>query len=282
MLILPAFYKMPNIHLYRDSADPQLLYGDLLEPAPVRGDSATRWLPIPNAEAYLVGEVRFAADQEGFGNVPELVKNQRLLPMPWGSTPVYVWYQKEDGVELLAQGETSGFGQSNTVFNGTAPLGAMIAPVLVAAELNCPAWLVEWQVEGVLQPAAILSALPHAKVGAQAEWSATLSEALVTLLDGMLAAGDLTLNIQGGRAFAGDKVAAKDELRQLALLEWAHRLGAQLAPTVSLAAPAALVRLPDQLSVPMLDINWRIDSRVPLRTVRLLRPKQMGRSVPKP
>lgn len=272
MLTVPAVATVAHARLYGDDTDGQLLYVDLLEPAPVRGPTATRWLPIPEALAYLVGEVRFGPGAEGFGAIPAVVPGQRLLPMPWASAPVYAWYRQGDGVQLVAQGKTSGFGQANAVFNGTAPLSAMISPVLVAAALTCPARLVGGEVQGSGRADQLAAALPQAALGAQADWAATLGTALIAWLEQLLASGALALRVQAD--------AAATELRTLALLEWAQRLQQLIAPDLTLAAPAALVNNPMLPTWPDLAINWTRGSSIPLRTIRILRPQQLGRAVP--
>jgi len=269
MLTVPAVATLAHARLYGDDRDGQLLYVDLLEPAPVRGPTATHWLPIPEALAYLVGEVRFGPGAEGFGAIPAVVPGQRLLPMPWAIAPVYAWYREGDGVQVVAQGKTSGFGQANAVFNGTAPLSAMIAPVLVAAALTCPARLAGGQVQGNGQADQLAAALPQAALGAQADWDATLGAALVAWLEQLVTAGVLSLRVQ--------TAAAATELRELALLEWAQRLQPLLAPNLTLAAPAALVNNPGLATWPDLAINWSIGNSIPLRVIRVLRPQAQGK-----
>src|ERR1051325_11698912 len=113
MIAAPPIDCSSRACVYRDTADPQALYVDLLEPAPVHGESAVRWMPIPDSSAYLVGEVRFGPGAEGFGEVPRVSPGQRMIPMPWETVPVFAWNRQGDGVRILGRGKTSGFGASN-------------------------------------------------------------------------------------------------------------------------------------------------------------------------
>lgn len=280
MITLPSITTLPRARLYGDSADGQIVYVDLLHPAPVRGNSAIRWMPIPNSLAYLVGEVRFGPGNEGFGDVPELVSGQRLIPMPWEIVPVFAWYRQGDSVQVVARGKTSGFGSSNAVFNGTAPLSAMISPVLVSAELVCKARLVGAQVNGNGRPDALEGALGRAALGDRAAWNVSLGEALVDMLTELLGSADLTLTLDVDNPKTDRDQGLLAELRQLALIEWAHRVQALVAPELTLAAPAALVKISKLTILPMLDLAWSAGSTVVLRAVRVLQPVEMGPSVP--
>src|SRR4051794_37601259 len=102
MIAAPAVAFLRNACLYRESADANTIYVDLLEPAPMRGESAIRWMPIPNSDAYLVGEVRFGPGADGFGEIPELTPEQRAIPMPWEIAPVLAWCREGDGVRVIA------------------------------------------------------------------------------------------------------------------------------------------------------------------------------------
>ena len=279
MIRLPTFMALPLARLYSDSADARLVYVDLLDPAPVHGDCATRWMPMPDSQAYLVGEVRFGPGKEGFGTIPQCAVGQRLLPMPWKIVPVFAWCRQGDGILLTARGKTSGFGSSNAVVNGSAPASAMISPVLVAAELVCQALLSRAQVSGKGDPSAVAQALENAALGQRAEWHVPLGAALVDMLNELLESSHLVLWVQLDSQHSDQATERKAELRQLALLEWAHRVQTLLAPDLTLAAPAALIQS-TKLNAPLfLDLAWMAGSSVPLRCVRVLRPKEMDHAV---
>ncbi len=279
MISLPPFSTLPHAHLYTDSADARLVYVDMLDPAPVHGDCATRWMPMPGSQAYLVGEVRFGPGKEGFGPIPQSAAGQRLLPMPWKIVPVFAWCRLGDSVHLAARGKTSGFGSSNAVVNGSAPASAMVSPVLVSAELDCQAHLTRAEVSGKGDPSAVAQALEKASLGRRADWQVPLGDALVDMLGGLLDSGRLSLRVQLDSHHNDRAAERKAALRQLVLHEWAHRLQTLLAPDLSLAAPAALIQS-TELNAPLfIDLAWMAGSSVTLRCVRVLRPKKMCHTV---
>jgi hypothetical protein len=268
MISVPATSRHDQMRVYSDSADRQMLYLDVLRPAPVHGADIVRWQPIPPDLAYLIGEVRFGPAAEDLQNLPGTSPGMRVLPMPWPSSPVYIWSRDGDGVRRLATGKTSGFGLSNAIFNATAPARAMIEPVQVAAELVCQARLAA-DMRGGATIGGINAALASARVGERAEWSATFGQALCATLRQQLDAGGLTLAVQTG----GLAPHAIEELRELALLEWAHRIAATQSPAIeSLAVPApqiARLRPPAALD---LALAWHAGDIVLVRAVRSTQP----------
>jgi hypothetical protein len=274
MIVAPAVSTLPTARLYADSGDTQVIYVDLLNPAPTKGNSATRWMPIPDQSAYLVGEVRFGPGPDGFTTISGLPPHTRLLPMPWESVPVFVWYRKGDGIEMVAHGKTSGFGQSNAVFNGSAPLAAMISPVMIGAELACKIQIAGAHITGKGDVDAVMASLPKASIGARAPWDATLGQVLIDLLSGLLQSGSLSLSIELENSKQKTGSAMIDELSNLALLEWAHRIQVLVGPELTLAAPAALVKS-DSLAGPVsLGLDWPVGARLTLRAVRVLRSEE--------
>jgi hypothetical protein len=268
MISVPATSRIDQTLLYHDSADRQMLYLDVLRPAPVHGADIVRWQPISPDAAYLIGEVRFGPAAEDFQNLTGTPPGMRVLPMPWLSSPVYVWSRDGDGVRRLATGKTSGFGLSNAIFNATAPARAMIEPVQVAAELVCQA-RPSADMRGGGMISGIGDALARAQVGERADWSATVGAALCAMLRQQLDAGNLTLVIQPGDLAA----PAVAELREFALLEWAHRIAAAQSPAIeSLALPAAqIARLQLPAALDLL-IEWSSEAIVPVRALRSTQP----------
>ena len=57
MIPIPSISALSHARFHRDSTDAQCVYVDLIQASPAKGDSAIRWMPIPNSLAYLVGEV---------------------------------------------------------------------------------------------------------------------------------------------------------------------------------------------------------------------------------
>ena len=264
MISIPATSRLDQTLVYHDSADRQMIYLDVLRPAPVHGADIVRWQPIPPDSAYLVGEVRFGPAAEDFQKQTGASPSMRVLPMPWAPSPVYVWSRYGDGVRRLATGKTSGFGLSNAIFNATAPARAMIEPVQIAAELVCQARLAA-DMRGGGTIVGIGAALERAQVGERAEWSATVGAALCAILRQQLDAGYLTLAVQPG----GLAAPAVAELREFALLEWAHRIAAAQSPAIeSLALPAAqIARLQLPAALDLL-LEWRSEAIVSVRAVR--------------
>jgi hypothetical protein len=262
MILVPATSTRPGARLHADTDDPGAAYLDTIQPAPARGDAVGRWIALPDA-AYLAGEVRFGPDESDFHALPP--GTSRALPMPWASSPVYVWCREGGGVRLLARGKTSGYGMSNAVFSASAPAAAMIAPLAIAAELSCRARLASGRVHGTVAAGALRRALADARIGGRAEWTATLAEALLHVLRGLLDRGDLKLAIEARESQA-------EELRELALLELAQRIRAASAGAPdSLALPAAQVERVELQGATDLRIAWDAGAIVTLRAVRVLR-----------
>lgn len=271
MILSPALAVLPEARLYADSNDPELIYVDMLQPAPAQGSSVIRWLPLQEQEAYLMGEVRFGSGANGFGHIPGLPPSARLLPVPWEIAPVFVWYRQGDGIEVVARGKTSGFGPSNAVFNGSVPLDSMNTPLFLAAELVCRAQIAGATVTGKGDSRAVVAALPTVVFGAQAAWDATIGQVLLELLSGLLKDGSLSLRVELDHPQYKGAAAQTVELRELALLEWAHRIQIVIAPELTLAAPAALVETDrSNMQIP-LGLDWSSGVSLPLRAVRILR-----------
>ncbi|HSF43245.1 MAG TPA: hypothetical protein VLT87_25820 [Thermoanaerobaculia bacterium] len=275
MIVVPSAFSLPEARLYRDSADPQQLYLDVLRGAPLTGPDPVRWLPVPAQTAYLVGEVRFGPDVEDFDRArqqPEVPPGARLLPMPWESGPVFLWArQGEEGALRVAEGKTSGFGPSNAVLTGTAPPATMASPLMIAAELAGRARLGGVRLRGGGRAEALRQGLAEAPVGDRAVWSATLGDALLSMLERLLEEGALTLDLE----VAGDappEAPAIAGLRTLALLEWARRI-AEAAGAGSLALPASHFADPRSAAASAaLELDWHPGDTVPLRAVRVVCP----------
>lgn len=262
MIQMPSIGGTSGQRYFADTTDPDIRYLDSLAPKPVGQRSAARWMPMPDA-AYLAGEVRFghgADDPE-----PDRDRLQRLLPIPWGIAPVYAWYRDGDRAKIVAQGKTSGFSASNAVFNGTAPLAAMVSSLVIAAELSCDAQLAAAsliRVRGTGRINALQDVLRRLEP-APADWDVTVASVLVKVLTGALESAAFQLTIDADRS-------AIDELREAVLLEWAHRILAVLAPGLTLAYPASLIS-DTQLDAPLaLDLEWASGDRVRLRSVKVL------------
>ncbi|MEM8806323.1 MAG: hypothetical protein AAGF01_09890 [Cyanobacteria bacterium P01_G01_bin.38] len=271
MLVVPTFATPTHYRLYRDSQDETLLYVDSMRPTPVH-DEGLLWLLLSEDQAYSSGEVQFGPCetdlQQTLPPTAAQSSSARSLPVPWQPGPVYAWCQQAEGVHLLGRGQTSGYGLHNAVFNGTAGPEAMAAPVAIAAELHCSGQLAHAQLRGGGQPEAVAAALEHLPLGDQAPKLATLADVLLPTLRQLINAKALILLANAENL----SIEAIEELRQLALMEWAHRiLSACQGENLSLAMPAAQVSSLVITQPLTLDINWFTGESIPIRVVRVLR-----------
>jgi hypothetical protein len=136
--------------------------------------------------------------------------------------------------------------------------------VCLAAELSCKARLREGEVRGEGQAEAARELLAVAPLGDRAAWDVTLGEAFLEGLKVLRKGGKLTLEVRT----ASSNSSAREELEELALLEWAHRLAAWLGSHLSLAYPAAQAQWKELPAPPVLSIHWRAGDLMPLRAVK--------------
>jgi hypothetical protein len=268
MIVLPTFACPTRYRLYRDSQDEGLIYVDTVQPLPVHRE-AVRWLSISDEQAYCVGEVQFAPRNTDLSQFSETAQTAgaRSLTMPWQSGRVFAWYQREVGVQPLAEGETSGYGIHNTVLNGTAGPEAIAAPLAIAAELYCSGQLAGASLQGGGDWAAVHAALQALPLGDAAPPMATLADVLLVMLRQLVETKGLIL-LARAEALSLEAIA---ELKQLALMEWAHRIVDAWGQKLSLAMPAAQVAALE-ISHPInLELNWCAGEVIPMRAVRVLR-----------
>jgi len=268
MIVLPTFACPTRYRLYRDSQDEHLIYVDTIQPIPVHRE-AVRWLSLSDDQAYCVGEVQFAPRETDLSQFSETAQTagDRSLTMPWQSGRVFAWYQRETGVQPLAEGETSGYGIHNTVLNGTADPEAIAAPLAIAAELCCTGQLAGASLQGGGDWAAVDAALQALPLGDDAPPMATLADVLLAMLRRLVETKGLIL-LARAEALSLEAIA---ELKQLALMEWAHRIVDACRQKLSLAMPAAQVAAL-AISHPInLELNWGAGEVIPMRAVRVLR-----------
>jgi hypothetical protein len=265
MMCIPSVSRTSERRVFAESVDPDVLYIDPVSPAPVGKAPAIRWMPLPDA-AYLAGEVRFGPGADDFDAKPGLTR--RLLPVPWEIGQVHAWYREGDRPRIVARGKTSGFGASNAVFSGTAPLAAMTSPVVVSCELECDAELGRgstrqpFRVRGGGEIGGLRDSL-QAELTTGAAWDATVAGQLIRFLTRALEASVVSLHIDG------DGVEA-EELREAALLEWAHRILRSLAPGETLGCPASLIPDTRPGAPPDLGLDWHLGARLKFRAVKSL------------
>ncbi|MBC8163786.1 MAG: hypothetical protein H7Z42_21470 [Roseiflexaceae bacterium] len=261
MISIPTISKRGSARGYADTRDPHVLYVDSLEPMVAPATPIQRQA-LPSGQAVFAADIRFgasAADMQRFA-APE----RRLLPMPWEIGAVYGWLPEGEGVRLLARGKTSGFGAHNAVLTTTTEARLIDAPVTIAAELALQGQLAGARLQGRGDLRAARELLHHAPLGQRARWHVTLGEALIAWLRALLNHGPLTL-----RAEATDlTMEGVEDLRQIALAEWAHRVARAWFPRLeSLALPAALAGEPAE-AMPDLALDWYSGDLVTMRAVR--------------
>jgi len=137
MIEVPADLKSSDYRLYQDTQDADLLYIDALQPVAVHEAGAVVWRAEPTSNrAYFVSELQFGVTEAGFKQVSKLTLDRRVVPIPWETAPVFMWSRQGDTTQILAKGNTSGFGSHNAVMSGTANADVMASPITIASELS--------------------------------------------------------------------------------------------------------------------------------------------------
>ena len=270
MIQAPLIAKTPNYQFYRDSADRSLVYVDALQVAPRSRADRLRLLTLPSGQGYMTAEVSFGAGEEGLQEA-RIDRSQRSTTMPWGISPVFAWLPEADGVRIVATGRTSGYGSHNAVLAGSIVGANLPAQLTVAAELCCEGRLVGARVKGSGDASSVRERLKEAFAGAPAHWYMTTAEALIAQLRGMLDRRELVLLAD----VVNLPLPAVEDLQNLVLMEWAHRIAESATPAIgSLALPAAQLKniaLGDALN---LQIDWREGDLIPIRAIRALHPEK--------
>ncbi|MEL6453103.1 MAG: hypothetical protein AAFQ40_00115 [Cyanobacteria bacterium J06623_5] len=271
MIIVPSFSTPTHYRLYRDGQDEALTYVDSLNPIPVHQE-AIRWIQLSECQVSGVGEVQFGPRQADLSKIATQHPSARLMPMPWQSGPVYVWMQKVEGERLLALGNTSGYGMHNAVFNGTTTPDAIDKPVAIAAELHCSAQLVQAHLQAGGKVEVVETVLKCLPLGDRAPKLATLADVLLPVLQQLVNLKGLVILAKAEALSIG----GLEELRQLVLTEWAHRIvtaceGTSEGTLLSLAMPAAEVSSLKLIQPLNLEIHWAAGDAIPMRVVRVLR-----------
>jgi len=272
MIVVPSCSTPAPYRLYPDAEDEALTYVDTLQATPVHQE-AIRWLQLCDRQVSAVGEVQFGPDTRDFKALENQHPSARSASMPWQSGPVYVWTQQQNGIQMLATGKTSGYGSHNAVFNSTTELKTAHKRIGIAAELSCSGQLAQANLQAGGKLEVIEEALSCLPLGDRAPKMATLADVLLPVLQQLV-------NLKGLVILAKAKalsIGALEELRQLVLTEWAHRIiNACEGKPLSLAMPAAEVNKL-KLNQPLnLEINWSSGEVVPIRVVRTLRVQGLG------
>ncbi len=260
MITLPSSAAFPRVLLYTDSDDLQLSYIDIRTPAPVNGSHVLRWMLLPENRAFLSGEIRYAPTMQDYSDI--VPSKRRSLPMPWSSSPVYVWNPRE----LLAKGKTSGMGMSNAVLSASTTIANVGLPLVVAAELTCKARLANLSVDATGDIESVKAIVGALRLGETVEWDTSIADVLVSVLSDLVVQGGLTIRIESN--ILNDTY--KDEVTQLVILEWAYRLVA-CGTYAGLTLPASHynhLQMSDNLD---LNIHWRHMDLVTMRAIRAFR-----------
>lgn len=266
MIVIPCIAELRGgSRVYLDSDDAGLAYVDKLQPGAATEDGTLLRVAEFDGRNYLNGEVCFGPDESRLKETARHMTGKRLLTVPWEPGRVNVWTTDADGhVQRLANGVTSGYGRHNTVFS--AELGEAEAPLQVAVALHCRARLQGARViaSGLDSTAAqVAAALP---VGVHAPWTATLAEVTVAVLRELVKRRMLSLMVEA-RDLA---LPGLDDLRELALHEWATRLLADCGHGEALAHPAATLSELSPRGDSAIDFVWQPGDTVNMRTVRSL------------
>ncbi len=269
MIEVPADLKSSNYRLYRDSQDLQLVYVDALQPTAVHEAGAIVWRAQPTSNrAYFVSELQFGATEAGFQSVANLTCDRRTVPVSWEPSPVFAWFRQGDTAQMLARGKTSGFGSHNAVMSGTANAEVMALPIAIAGELSYSGKLAGATVRADGELIALQQVLATVPVGSRAPWAATIADVLIPTLARLVEHDGLTIKAEAVNL----PLDGLSELKELVLMEWAHRI-VQCAAIESLAFPAAQVKSLTLQEPLDLNINWTKGAIVPVRVVRVLRPE---------
>lgn len=269
MIEVPADLKSSDYRLYRDTQDAELVYIDALQPVAVHEAGAVVWRAEPTSKrAYFVSELQFGATEAGFKQVSNLTLDRRVVPIPWESSPVFMWSRQGDTTQILAKGNTSGFGSHNVVMSGTANAEVMASPIAIASELSYSGKLAGATIRADGELVALQQSLAAVPVGSCAPWAATIADVLIPTLARLVEHDGLTIKAEA----VNTSLDGLSELKELVLMEWAHRI-VQSASIESLAFPATQVESLTLKEPLDLTINWIKGAIVPVRVVRALRPE---------
>jgi hypothetical protein len=250
--------------LYRDGDDPELRYLDPSEAGPARGNDIAHWLALDDGRFQLAAEVRFGFHPVAAQAVSLLRPELRLAAMPWQSAPVFAFAPVDGLARLVARGRTSGFGAHNAVLSATVAAETAAAPLIIAAELSCPARLSGARLAGEGRGPGVVSALQQLALGAYAPADATLGEVLLAILRHLLQRGVLALSLEA----SGLSLAGPEAMREAALLHWARTIADTCLHGASLALPAQQADLQKDCPEPDLAFAWQPGMTVTWRALR--------------
>lgn len=263
MLTAPPEAELGGSVLFRDSGEPGLGYLDPLEPGPARGERTARWLALDDGRYQLAAEVRFGYDEAAAQAVARLRPDVRLTAMPWQPAPVFAFASVDGQARMVARGQTSGLGAHNAVLNAMVAAKNATNPLIIAAELSCPALLVGTRLAGESRTKEVIPWLQQMSLGPHAPADALLADVLVALLRGLLEQERLALRLEGSAL----SLNAPAALKEVALLHWARVIADACLRGASLAGPAQAAQLADG-DEPDLAFDWRPGTTIIWRAVR--------------
>jgi hypothetical protein len=249
--------------VYRDVNDPDCLRVDSLDARLRTAGHGLAPRGLTEGRPARPVCVAFGPDERTLAGAHTLFSEHRATSISWNSGPFFAWVRKAGGVTVLDHGESTHVRGHEVHVYAAQPEGVELVRAVAAVEL------VTWgRLSGVSLKASTVGPVARevresARVGRRAPWSSTLGDALVAALLDLLRRDRLQITVASGPV----PLYAFDEIRELVVMEWAHRL----AGAHPLSLPAALLSgLIHDRDID-LSIDWRDSDRVPLRTVRALR-----------
>lgn len=261
VVALPCEVQLGDHRVYRNVLDDAQLSVDVLEARISTHAFRLAQDRRPGRRAARPVSVSFGAGDKALRSARRRFAGQRATPIRWNSGPFFAWVRKAAGVTLVDRGETRRGRMHEAHIEGVQPPGVELARAVAAAELVHYGRLDGLSVRAEASTGAIAEVCEVARLGRRAAWTATLAEAVVVALGDLLRRDRLQITVVAGSPLP---LRAFDEVRELVMMEWAHRL----AGAHPLSLPAAHVAQLFGERVVDLTINWRSGDRVPLRVVR--------------
>jgi hypothetical protein len=212
--------------------------------------------------------ISFGPGEGTLRRVHALYNQHHASALVWLSGPFFAWARRAGGVHLIDHGDTARGRVHEAHVHGRQPDGVELTQAVAAAELVHWGRLHGATVRAAARPGVVEAVRQGARLGRRAAWTSTLGDALAAVLTDLLRRESLQITVASGPL----PLRAFEEVRELVLMEWAHRL----AGGQPLSLPAA--QIGGLLADPDLDLGlvWRDGDRVPLRVVRSLRSESLA------
>jgi hypothetical protein len=260
---LPALAHHEGHRIYQDSRDANRLSVDAIEPHLRSTGLHGAANPPRDGRAARPVCVAFGPREGALRRIHALYGAHRCSPLVWLNGPFFAWARKAGGVHPIDRGDTTRGSGPEAHLRGRQPDGVELTQAMVAAELLHWGRLRGVSIRASARAGAATAVRQAVRVGRRAAWTATLADALQAVLTDLLRRDRLQITVAGGPL----PPCASEEIRELIVMEWSHRL----AGAHDLSLPAAQVgSLGDERTVD-LAIDWRDGDAVPLRVVRSVR-----------